>query len=91
MKISKQSLKIITASLLVFVMLLAIALLVNLISLGRVNARTRNLEERLALALNQIEQNEGEIEYRTSPEFIERYGREWLNMKRRGETVFVGR
>jgi len=91
MKTNAKTMKIVLASVLGLIVLLIIALLINLFSLGGANSRTRNLENQLLNTQNQIEQNNREIDYRTSPEFIERYAREELGMQNEGETAFVSR
>jgi len=90
MKTNTKNMKIVLASLLGLILLLIIALLANLFSIAGANARARDAENQLQIALWQAEQNRLEIEYRSSTEFIDRYARE-NNMHQDGETVFAGR
>ena len=90
-KLNKSSLRIIITFLLSFILLAIIALLFNLISLGIVNRRVSRLEHEFNRARQEIAANQEEIDFMSSDEFIEQYARNILNLRRRGETVFVGR
>ncbi len=65
-----------------------VALIYNLVSLGMVNARRAELEQRSAELQALIESNDDEIAYRSTAEFIEKYAREYLNMKYEDEEVY---
>jgi len=91
MKMNIKTLKIITVSLMLFIVLLLFAAVFNLVSLARVSSREARLLRDIDAAQARIAQNYYEIGYRQSDENIERYARELLNMQRRGETAFVGR
>ncbi|MCL2061330.1 MAG: septum formation initiator family protein [Firmicutes bacterium] len=82
---------IIVSAAVIFALLLLIALFINIGSLVSKNRRAKRLDEELAFLNAQIESNFNEIEYRKTPEFIERYAREYLNMRKRGEISFSGR
>ena len=82
--------RIITVSAVIFIVLLLIALVMNLVTLTRLNNRKAELESKLTEIREQIEANNAEIDYISSDEYIDAYAREYLNMKGKDEEAFTG-
>ena len=82
---------IITVSAVIFIVLLLIALVMNLVTLTRLNNRKAELESKLTEIREQIEANNAEIDYISSDEYIDAYAREYLNMKGKDEEAFTGK
>ncbi len=82
---NKTVIKIIVASLAVLLVLLIIALIVNLVRLAAANDRKESLEAQSAQLDELIDENGRMIDYCSTPEFIEDYAREYLDMIYRGE------
>ena len=83
--------RIITVSAVIFIVLLLIALVMNLVTLTRLNTRKAELESKLTEIREQIEANNAEIDYISSDEYIDAYAREYLNMKGKDEEAFTGK
>lgn len=83
--------RIITVSAVIFIVLLLIALVMNLVTLTRLNNRKAELESKLTKIREQIEANNAEIDYISSDEYIDAYAREYLNMKGKDEEAFTGK
>ena len=83
--------RIITVSAGIFIVLLLIALVMNLVTLTRLNNRKAELESKLTEIREQIEANNAEIDYISSDEYIDAYAREYLNMKGKDEEAFTGK
>ncbi|HCS94212.1 MAG TPA: hypothetical protein DIV38_00550 [Clostridiales bacterium] len=83
--------RIITVSAVIFIVLLLIALVMNLVTLTRLNNRKAELESKLTEIREQIEANNAEIDYISSDEYIDAYAREYLNMKGKDEEAFTGK
>lgn len=83
--------KIIIVSAIIFILLAFIALIYNVTVLVRANAHNRRLEQQSYELQRQIEENEREQDFRNSPEFIEDFARRYLEMHRRGESLFIAR
>ena len=83
--------RIITVSAVIFIALLLIALIMNLVTLTRLNNRKAELENKLTEIREQIEANNAEIDYISSDEYIDAYAREYLNMKGKDEEAFTGK
>ena len=83
--------RIITVSAVIFIVLLLIALVMNLVTLTRLNNRKAELESKLTDIREQIEANNAEIDYISSDEYIDAYAREYLNMKGKDEEAFTGK
>lgn len=83
--------RIITVSAVIFIVLLLIALVMNLVTLTRLNNRKAELESKLTEIREQIEVNNAEIDYISSDEYIDAYAREYLNMKGKDEEAFTGK
>ena len=82
--------KIITVSAIIFITVLAIALIINLVKLSNVNNKKAALEKELTEIQRKIEQNNSEIDYITTDEYIDQYAREYLNMHGKDEQAFTG-
>ena len=82
---------IITASCVVFAILMLVALIVGLVSLASASTRKNKLERQLASINAELELNESNIAYYNSKEFIETYVREYCDMQGEGEISFVGK
>lgn len=65
-----------------------IALIYNIVSLATLSSKRAALEERSAYLQSVIEGNVDEIEYRSTREYIEKYARDYLNMKYEDEEVY---
>ncbi len=83
--------RIITVSAVIFIVLLLVALVMNLVTLTRLNNRKAELESKLTEIREQIEANNAEIDYISSDEYIDAYAREYLNMKGKDEEAFTGK
>ena len=83
--------RIITVSAVIFIVLLLIALVMNLVTLTRLNNRKAELESKLTEIREQIEANNAEIDYISSDEYIDAYAREYLNMKRKDQEAFTSK
>ncbi len=84
-------LRIITVSAVIFIVLLVIALVMNIVTLTRLNNRKAELKAKLDEINKQIEANNAEIDYISSDEYIDAYAREYLNMKGKDEEAFTGK
>lgn len=84
---NKTVIKIVVASLAVFLILLIVALIVNLVKLSAANSRKAELAEQSAYLDTVISENGAMIDYCQTPEFIEDYAREYLDMIYRDEIV----
>ncbi|MCH5160663.1 MAG: hypothetical protein J1G04_01385 [Clostridiales bacterium] len=83
---SKNLFKIIVAAVAVFLVLLVVALIYNLVRLSAENKRLDSLKAQAAYYESIIGKNGEFIDYCQTPEFIEQYAREYLDMIYRGET-----
>ena len=84
-------LQLITVAAVILFILLAVALITNLVRLAGTNSRKRALEAELAALDSRIEQNAELIDYRKTEEYVDAYAREYLNMIGRGEEAFTGK
>ena len=84
-------LKTVTVAAVIFIVLLAIALVTNLVKLNRLNARKTELNARIAEVERQIERNDAELERVQSDSYIDRYARELLNMQGKDDEAFTGK
>lgn len=87
-KKQRQITTICTATGILLLLIAVIALVYNLISLAVLNGRRAELEQKSAELQRIIDGNEVEIEYRNTAEYIEKYAREYLNMKYEDEGVW---
>ena len=89
----KSNLKrqVIIYSLVAVLLIAIIALIYNISALAVGRSRERALEQQL-FELNRIaNDNNNEIDFRSSPEFIEQYAREHLELRNPNDTIFIGR
>ncbi len=87
-KSSNQTIiKIVVSALAVLFVLLIIALIVNLVKLSAVNDRKERLQEQSNKLDNVIDENGKMLDYIETPEFIENYAREYLDMIYRDEII----
>ena len=84
-------LRLITIFAVVFIALLAAALVINMVRLTGLNAKKRELAARLDEINEQIERNNSEIDYISTDDYIDQYAREYLNMQGKDEQAFTGR
>lgn len=82
---------VIVVSCVIFAVLMITALIINLVRLGSLRARERELAELIAQADAAITNNEAELSYRESQEYIDRYAREYLNMRGEDEITFIAK
>lgn len=83
--------KIITASAIVFMALLLVALIINIVKLSNVNAKKAELLAKIEQTQTMIEDNQSTLNYITSQEYIDQYAREYLNMIGKDEEAFTGK
>ena len=77
--------KIIAAAVAVFLVLLVVALIYNIAKLSAANKRLDELKAQGEYLDSVIDENGALIDYCRTPEFIEQYAREYLDMIGRGE------
>ena len=82
---------IIVSACVVFALMLMIGLISNIVGLVSTINRTQKLEAEIAALDQQLTEDAAEIEYRKTNEYIERYSREYLEMKNPDEIAFVGK
>ena len=83
--------KIITVSAVLFLCLLVVALISNLIQLASANSRKAELERELAMLESTISQNEQTLEFMATDEYVDQYGREFLNLIGKDERPFTAK
>lgn len=83
--------QLITVAAVILFILLAVALVTNLVRLAGSNSRRRSLEAELAALDSRIEQNSELIDYRKTEEYVDAYAREYLNMIGSDEEAFTGK
>ena len=81
-KVIKITILVVTA------LLLVVALIANVARLVSANRRIARLEAEIAMLDDMIDRNGDELEYRKTPEYIERFAREYLQMVNPGESAF---
>jgi len=86
-----QKRNVIITSAVIFAMLLLIALIYNITALVSRNVRNNRLERELYAIIQLIEENDGHIAFRNSPEFIEDFARRYLEMRHPNESIFIAR
>lgn len=77
-----------TVAAVIIMVLAVVALCYNIISITQLSEKKASLERESARLTKIIEENEDEIEYRQSSEFIESYARDYLGMKYEDEEVY---
>ena len=88
---SKKLMRILTVSAIVFIALLAIALIINIVKLSNVNRKKAELSEQLAQIERQISEVQSESDRISSDAYIDQYAREYLNMQGKDEQAFTGK
>jgi len=83
--------KIIAIAATILIGVLFVVLIYNFIMLGQLSSRRRALEQQLYQLEQILEGNRSEIDRRQTSEYIERFARQYLDMIRDGDSVFVGR
>ena len=86
-----STLKAITISAVVFLLLLIIALVINIVRLSTLNLKKAELTQKLDQIERQIQANDATIDYIGNDDYIDRYAREYLNMQGRDEQAFTGK
>lgn len=84
----KKITAIITVTGVCLLLISVIALIYNIVSLATLSARRAELEARSEQLQAVIDGNVSEIEYRSTREYIEKYARDYLNMKYEDEEVY---
>ena len=72
-----------------FFVLMATALVINLVRIASLSSREKALKEQLAALDRQIEANQSEIDYRKTDEYVDAYAREYLGMIGGDERSFI--
>ena len=72
-----------------FFVLMATALVINLVRIASLSSREKALKEQLAALDRQIEANQSEIDYRKTDEYGDAYAREYLGMIGGDEISFI--
>ena len=75
----------------VLALLFLVALIYNAAALGTKNRRIRKLEQEIADFDHRIENNYDELEYRKTPEYIEKFARDHLDMVKPGDSAYLGK
>lgn len=86
-----MTLRVITVAATILFVIMFVSLIVNFVSLGRLNARKKSLQNQLDTLDAQIESGKQLIEDRTTQSYIEQYAREQLGMMREDEKLFIGK
>lgn len=87
----KKLMRILTASAIVFITLLAIALIINIVKLSNVNRKKAELQEQLSEIERRISETNSESDRISSDAYIDQYAREYLNMQGKDEQAFTGK
>lgn len=90
-KIKSTNAKIITVAAVIFAVLLVIAMIINLIKFANVTTKEQRLKKELARINSVIEQNQEEIDYKSTDDYVEKYVRDYLNMVGKNEKAFKGK
>lgn len=84
---NKTVIKIIVAALSTLLVLLVIALIINVVKLSAVNARKDSLQAQSDKLDQLITENGALLDYVETPEYIEDFAREYLDMIYRDEII----
>lgn len=79
-------LQLITVSAVIFFVLIMAGLIMNLVKLSSLRTKEAMLAAELTALEAVIADNDEDIAYRSTDEYVERYAREELNMKRKDES-----
>jgi cell division protein FtsB len=88
---SKTTLRVITVSMVLFLLILIAALVINVVKLSTVNNKKTQLLDNLARIEQEIKQNQDTIDYLSTDEYVDQYAREYLNMQGKNEEAFTGK
>ena len=88
MQSNQNVIKIITVSAVIFICLLVVALVSNLIKLASVNNRKAELEAELVALEQTIAQNDQTLDFMATDEYVDQYGREFLDLIGKDEQPF---
>jgi cell division protein FtsB len=88
---SKTTLRVITVSMVLFLLILIAALVINVVKLSTVNHKKTQLLDNLARIEQEIKQNQDTIDYLSTDEYVDQYAREYLNMQGKNEEAFTGK
>lgn len=88
---SKTTLRVITVSMVLFLLILIAALVINVVKLSSVNTKKEQLIDNLARIEQEIKQNQDTIDYLSTDEYVDQYAREYLNMQGKNEEAFTGK
>lgn len=72
----------------VLMLIAVIALIYNIVTLAVLNGRKSSMEKYSQELQTQIENSGEEINYKSSKDFVEKYARDYLNMKYKDEGVY---
>jgi cell division protein FtsB len=88
---SKTTLRVITVSMVLFLLILIAALVINVVKLSTINNKKTQLLDNLARIEQEIKQNQDTIDYLSTDEYVDQYAREYLNMQGKNEEAFTGK
>ena len=88
---SKTTLRVITVSMVLLLLILIAALVINVVKLSPVNNKKTQLLDNLARIEQEIKQNQDTIDYLSTDEYVDQYAREYLNMQGKNEEAFTGK
>ena len=80
--------KIITVASVIFIILMAISLIINVIKLSGLSRRKAELEGELAAINQAIEENNEALDFMSSDTYVDQYAREYLNLIGKDEKPF---
>lgn len=84
----KKITTIITVSGVLVLLIAVISLIINIAMLVGLSTKQAELEKKSVELAEVIENNDEEINYRASADYIEKYARDYLNMKYADEEVY---
>ena len=88
---NKTTLRVVTVSMVLFLLVLIAALVINIVKLSSVNAKKEALLNNLARIENEIKDNQATIDYLSTDAYVDQYAREYLNMQGKNEEAFTGK
>jgi len=85
----KRMYQAVTATAVVFLLFLVFYLIYQLLAINHRNNLNRKLETQIAQLEKQKEELDGEISYRSSVWYIEKYARENLGLSKKNEKIYI--
>lgn len=82
--------KLFTVMGIILMFIAVVALIYNIISLAVLNGRKASMERYSQELQAQIDDKSEEIDYKSSKDYVERFARDYLNMKYKDEGVYEG-